>query len=269
MAKSNFQMGCVSILLVPFVVLVALQADGADYQWGLVFIPFWVVLVGLICVCANEPEGFLSQDTRHLRPKSEEDIVWGKFVAILSLLLFSIVLVLRLDGVTDWSWLGVMSPLWVCLLLTGLSQRVSATRATMKRPDVVRCSPRLSAMLGVTLVTAAVQTLLLALWLDDRVAWGWQGLLLPVWVFDGVALLTFIGDCQTVWSKGDLAYSVSSQEQDMSRIGCFLLIILAVTQALMFSKAAGAIDASWLVVGGIPLIVTFAVGGCGLMGLSD
>ena len=120
---------------------------------------------------------------------------------------FSVVLVLKLDGQLTWPWLTVFVPLWMALLLPGLpqvrharamrsrhplhmpsmctlwvrEQRAALLRLTEKQRATASPALGMSPILDITALAAAAQTLLLGLWLDGHVDWSWQFVALPLW----------------------------------------------------------------------------------------
>lgn len=249
-------MGCPLLLLIVISMVLPLRMDG-DINWpyALVLTPLWVLYAiwggGMaMTLCAAHRRNAAEDSVWHGQWAAERSLskIVLKLVAdggswagthmcafCCSLALVPVMVVVKLDGVTDMPWAAAMWPLW--LVFCCLPVFIRATRGHI---DAIWTFVIALVVLGVPFLAVAV----LAVASLDVGDIPLHVVLIPIWVLNGCALIAGVVACCIA------AVQEFAARRHWQVVGGCLLIFLVVVplpifEALAAAVADGGLDASW------------------------
>lgn len=164
-----------AVLLLGVIFLVLRLNNNIEWDWGLIFIPEWVVLGAWL---GMDVVAFVRDLRKRETPKDYSylaDILSG--LATIFLVLFLVFIVIKLEVHPDWPWAAVYSALWAALLVCVFPLFVLANRIGI-------VATLYACLIWTLLVTASI---LIDIRLDVEAAsdWTWQVVFIPLWILYG------------------------------------------------------------------------------------
>ena len=174
----DWSSGPVTAASVAFVFIVLRLLGITDWSWWWVTAPlwaagFWYLIAGL---CALAKRG----KNRLVKKQSQETqnrFWYWVFPIIIATSLGLIFIILRLLGVTNWSWWAVTAPLWgagFVYLINGLIHLLTSTKSKEERE-------KFRAWISNAVSAASVAFVFIVLRLLDVTDWSWWWVTAPLW----------------------------------------------------------------------------------------
>jgi len=223
-----------------------------DWAYWWIFTPLWLVFFTLLILTQSK------RLTKHVPLIAR--LVW--LICIVSIVAFLVLLSMRLEHEGDPPFQLIFIPLWVLFgssLLLGLSGIFVALCSTTDESKRQKYLLAGLAMLGFDAVFFP-SVLMLALKLTEHKDYSWSVVFIPLWITDGVFLLTaFVLLLFTIGSRDSAVFSLSQVI-----IFLFVLPSAALFKALLVLSLDSTITMSWFWTMTPLLVVELLVFSCGL-----
>jgi hypothetical protein len=255
------------ILAFLFALFIVLKVDGdVDWNWGVVFVPMWIINVVPFCyVCAL--------------PKISSTKLKGLASAIqlMSLFVFEILLCIQLhreehNRSNTWKWSVVFIPVYIEEFLHILKRISMSTQKKYKEEVEAQTS---GFMFGIGYLGYLLRKLFipamrvwfvvfLMLKLDEKVSWSWWINAIPLFVGIGWKVLVTIADDVKMLKKATDAEEQAKTKAVLIGMSVIILLMLSVVLAFIILVVIKLDDATAMSLAKvfIPAFIVFGLGCC-------
>lgn len=221
---------CVSGLLLLFPVFMALRLDHTvSWAWSVVFIPIWLLdavslffSFAILKAQSDASQGQMESSSSLFTRIMGASRIW-------CFVLFTIFLVLQLDGVVSWSWTLVLSPWFplevVTMVFTLRQIQTVLAEVSMRISSLEKCNLLFSGVRSS--VCRLIFVAMLILRLNGSIDWAWWVILCPLYMPDILFIFT---DAHIGYHslKGERDPQEKIQRQAILSMTLFLSVVYAV-----------------------------------------
>ena len=237
------------VVVLLFPIFLALQLDvPLHWNWALVAIPIWIIDVFVALVIISILRGTSKTTTSHEEDREGDSFhrespilgmsIWEKGATIvwfLSILVFEIFLVLRLNHQLMWNWAFIFIPYWIMEFIVGCR----TTRAVHKSLYMFASAPLDMRLL---LIHSKYQwslyrvlfSILLVLRIENVIVWNWALIWLPVYAGLVVYLVT-----KPILLRRKLPFLPTDEDRQQESVMFVAKIILMLVLATLFAASMG------------------------------